>query len=136
MKILPFTHVSKKGSFGLLHIYKLFLIEGGNSLWETDEKEINQEEIIKEYLEPNGFEGEIFLKNEILLVKVSPNFPFDTFYAWEDNTSAEEVWRTFYRIETDNEKGWMKQAETIKIGQYSLVDLWELIDLNSSAEKV
>jgi hypothetical protein len=135
MIILPFTHISKKGSFGTLHCFKLFLANGGSQFWKTEENEISIENLQVEYLEPNGFSGaSVIGVDEIFLVLLPPTFDTSSFYSWgeEDAIGEVDLWRTFYWMETENEKGWERQADSLKIENLSLTQIWRMI----SAAKV
>jgi hypothetical protein len=128
MILLPFIHVSKKGSFGTVHSFKLFLANGGTQFWKTEEDTLSIEDIRREYLEPNGF-SEACVKEcgSIILIKLPPLFSISEYYSWEETTESVDLWRTFYWMETENEIGWEKQGDQIKIENFSLTQIWRLI---------
>jgi hypothetical protein len=110
MYIIPYVledSIESKSDFTLQKIW-LFLSHGGKQLWKIQDK-ISKETIIKEYLEENGFYGNVtYSDSEYIYYKVNTNktqmsdfwFLFD-----EGANDSMDLWRQFYWIPGE-EWGW------------------------------
>jgi hypothetical protein len=95
MYLVPYIHTKTKCGDVFLHSLQVFLADGGNSFWLTEESAPSLETIRKEYCEENG----IFVKNihrteQFAFCEVdSQRTRLDEFYKW--NETKQECWRMF-----------------------------------------
>lgn len=139
MILLPYYITEKKLPIGCtLTTLWLFLASGGTDLWKVDEEHVNMDRstIVQEYMVENGLHGELRTSPEPYLVyKVDTHATnMKEFHTWSDilaGQSAENVWRPFFWIgDGVSEKdawGWKEEADTLKVGFYSMGDVWKVL---------
>jgi len=142
MYIIPYIlepyHTSK--SEFKLWITWIFMVNGGKAVWETDEKSIGANEVVKEYLEPNSLFGNVkFCDSNVLLFEIdTKRTKFSDFYNWNDMldgrvADSAELWRPWMWV-GDTEMGgkdswgWKQEMETLSLGKFGTADtLWQLL---------
>lgn len=120
MYILPFTQIPLKASGFEATTLWLFLVNGGTQIWKTDEECSEEEEAVREYLEPNGFRGvSRGVWEDCLLYEVEAEV-MKGFYTWTDmladreNLKYIDVWRPFLLLK-DPEYCWKEQTDTLPL---------------------
>lgn len=116
------------------------MVNGGKAVWETDEKSIGANEVVKEYLEPNSLFGNVkFCDSNVLLFEIdTKRTKFSDFYNWNDMldgrvADSAELWRPWMWV-GDTEMGgkdswgWKQEMETLSLGKFGTADtLWQLL---------
>lgn len=145
MFILPYIlQPSQKSSTDFtLTVAWIFTIHGGTGIWETDEELLSEEQVIKEYLEPNGFYGvSKGIVDGCLMYDVNPSrTKLSDFYMWSDflgkgqpPSTGCDVWRPFFwlgnsEVGQEDAWGWSAQASELCLGKFgSSAKLWKLIN--------
>ena len=144
MLLLPYVlhKVSHEKAQFQMWILWVFLTNGGTHVWETDEETPDQEFVVSEYLEPNGFLGtvKLFTKN-VCLYEIDPaKTNFSDFYLWNDFLRKNEeipagcdIWRPFFWIGTrelgrKDEWQWDNEAADLVLPNFGSVSmLWQTI---------
>lgn len=108
----------------------IFLTDGGKTLWKTDEETLNTQEILDQYLIPNGFHGTVkCVKDTILYYEVNAEC-MDTFYTWHDYLKtgilpSQDIWRPFL-LYTEDPEAWMAEIHS-KTDLLFLEDFWGFV---------
>jgi hypothetical protein len=110
----------------------IFLM-GGKTIWETEEVKCTEKNVIKTYLEPNGFFGKT-----THLTKTALFFEIDlkktnikNFYFWTEVLDESDVFRPFVwlgELGPGKEDGWCwgDQCKTISLGKFgNALDFWK-----------
>lgn len=137
MFLLPYRleHISSDPPCWRLN---LFLSKGGQELWQTDPEDSDApiEEIVAEYLTPNGLEGCVRgVQDGILYFEVSPSISLNSFYTIQEFFAREEVppndielWRPFLWVGhapgEQDEYEWLSAIEDIRIGANDISTIW------------
>jgi hypothetical protein len=131
MKVLPF-YLKQKQSKGQLCMTKLsvFLANGGRVCWQTDEKTVTKEQLVEEYLEPNGLVPlNIYMENSMILVQIDPEKTIlDNFYTWEEvyqKKQRYECWRNFYFFKDTMNAEWFTPKDTNDLDDGSIQEYYE-----------
>ena len=113
----------------------IFLSEGGTKLWKTDEDGLSIEEIIDQYLKPNGFCGTVkSVKDGVIYYEVNPKeMKLDDFYSWKDFLECANIprldidlWRPFIWLGKDDEFMWNNEIKSFgKLGW--LEEFWKSV---------
>jgi hypothetical protein len=118
----------------------VFLTDGGNGVWQTEEKEPTVEQVVQEYLLENGFHGTPYYssKMDTLFYEVDPGLTqMKQFYMWNDFLSKGasipediEIWRPFFflgnTMEKKDEWGWKEFCGKLSLGTFgTATQLWE-----------
>lgn len=144
MFIVPYIlepyHTSK--SEFKIWITWIFMANGGKTVWETDEKDIGPEEVLKVYLKGNNLFGTLTActQNVMLYEIDTKKTKFADFYNWNDILSGKlaastdtEVWRPWMwigesRFGEKDTWGWKDEVEEISLGKFGSVNrLWKLL---------
>ena len=118
----------------------IFMKDG---LWETEEGE-KADNIVREYLEPNGLKGRLVgVKGNCLLFEVDPSLTqIGDFYSWEDSVNGtlpanSHYWRPFIwcggEFAVADDWGWAEECSQVGLGKFgSVLDLWEVLRAGSA----
>ena len=134
--MLPFyvkqkkTHTQTQGQISITKL-GVFLANGGRVCWQTDEP-VTKEQLIKEYLEPNGLlpksihftDKMIFVEIDLLQTKL------ENFYTWEEaytNKQRYECWRNFYFFKDALNAPWFSPKDTNDLDDGSIQEYYEQI---------
>lgn len=120
MYLVPYIHTKIKCGDVFLHSLQVFLADGGNSFWKTEESAPTLETIRKEYCEENG----IYVKK----IQVAKQFAFcevdgqrtnlNDFYKW--NETKQECWRMFsFFVDTEGKLVSRETLESFYLGVHS-----------------
>jgi hypothetical protein len=95
MYLVPYIYRSMRTGNVIIHVAKVFLAEGGDSFWKTEEQWPSMEIVRKEYCEGNGiFCKKITIKDEFAYCEVDEDATrLEDFYKWTE--TKEECWRVF-----------------------------------------
>lgn len=129
MKLIPFwiqrTH---RGSLSVLKI-NVFLSLAGKRVWKTEETgPISEEQIRKDYCEPNGLGVErLWIDSHTAYIQIDPSkTSLSEFYSWEEalaHPSKPECWRPFYWIVDSEGKEWWTPngVPEAELGEYGSI---------------
>jgi hypothetical protein len=139
MFIIPYYIEESKSKAGF-KMWKawVFLANGGKEIWETDE-DCSAQEVIEEYLTPNGFTGKTLEKNGCLLMTIDKSTDFSELYTWKEFLQQEKgvpavpVLKPFFWIGDTpgivDDWGWNEQCESVNLGRFgSLAKLWDMFE--------
>lgn len=108
----------------------VFLANGGRVCWQTDEKTVTKEQLVEEYLEPNGLVPlNIYMEDSIILVQIDPEKTIlDNFYTWEEvyqKKQRYECWRHFYFFKDSMNADWFTPKDTNDLDDGSIQEYYE-----------
>jgi hypothetical protein len=142
MFILPyFLQKSKMSTTGFeFSVAWVFTIDGGASVWQTDEETLSEESILEDYLEPNGFVGvSKGVVENCFVYEVDPEKTnLSDFYMWTDflgkcqtPPTTCDVWRPFAWVGgNDDAWGWEGQASELSLGKFgSMAKMWRVLNI-------
>ena len=144
MYLVPYVlhKVSHEKAQFQMWILWVFLSHGGTHVWETDEENPDQDFVVSEYLEPNGFFGEMkSFENNICLFEIDPaKTHFSDFYLWNEFLRKNQeipggcdIWRPFFWIGTrdygsQDEWQWETEAAELVLPNFGPVStLWNAV---------
>lgn len=120
MYLVPYIHQKRGcGSF-TLHALQVFLADGGNSFWKTEEAKPSLAVLEKEYCGENGIVLEsLDLSGDFAFARVNANQTrLGDFYKWME--TKDECWRTFYFFVSDKGQIIAKESlESLYLGTHS-----------------
>lgn len=110
----------------------LFLANGGRVCWQTDEKTVTEEELCKEYLEPNGLvPKKIYFTSNMVFVEIDLlQTKLENFYTWEEAYQSRqryECWRNFYFFKDPLNASWFTPKDTNDLDDGSIQEYYEEI---------
>jgi hypothetical protein len=150
MKLVPFfltKRIQKNLGPSDLTIYKLmvFLDKAGKQSWSTEDDDPSEKELMKDYLEPNGFIANkivIHSKKSLALIEVNQEqLKLNDFYNWDEALAMQtkpECWRAFYFFkDTQGDEWWSPKhildAEVQGLGSIYLLFLDILRDFTKTS---
>ena len=136
MFIIPYiltSHLESKSEF---KIWLAWVFTADKQIWETDPADASKshDEIVEEYLAPNGIYGNIKPSSpEYLLYEVdTTKTNIKDFYTSRDDVSEGNMWQSFVWVGSnateDDMWGWSIAAHDLPLGKFGTVNtLWKLL---------
>jgi hypothetical protein len=111
MYILPYAIVPVNSKEFDANVLWLFMSEGGQTLWETDETD--PDILIREHLLENGFRGDFKgVKEGVCLFEVEPGCMRDFYTILNAEDDSADVWRPFFLVNSPD-YGWDTQISSL-----------------------
>ena len=138
MYILPYILKQPKASSSNFNLWTawVFMAAGGKEVWKTDEDVISTEQILADYLIPNGFVGTVkkVVPGEYLLFEVDmEKSDIGNLYTWSEFLDKQEevpgycnifrpfIWVGETKIGEKDDWGWYEECEQISVGPMGTV---------------
>ena len=110
----------------------VFLANGGKQCWQTDEPTVTKQQLLDDYLLPNGLVPlTIHFTDKLILVQIDPvQTNLQEFYTWEEaykHRQRPECWRNFYFFKDAMNADWFTPKDTSDLDDGSIQEYYKEI---------